>query len=245
MEIRPIENRLAAAVMSVCALLTACGGNNTASLVREQGSPATATTRALEAGSRLLQSTTPVDGLHIYLDGFHPMRENAAIQMEAHHYCNQLNEDFAQCALFDGNSKDAKLNGIEYIVSERIFQTLGEEEKKLWHPHNYEILSGQLIGPGLPDVAEKALLRRKMNSYGKTWHVWMTDSHGKAVDSLPLGQPHLAWSFNHDGEADPVMVRDRNRRMSVPDKRQQRTELRPLAHPQEGEDAMSDQFKAP
>ncbi|MCU1325982.1 MAG: hypothetical protein JWN34_1352, partial [Bryobacterales bacterium] len=75
-------------------LLASCGGSGskTRSLVREQGEPASATTRALEAGSRLLQDTTPVDRLHIYLNGFHPMRDNAAIQMEAHHYCNQMNE---------------------------------------------------------------------------------------------------------------------------------------------------------
>ncbi len=30
--------------------------------------------------------------------------------MEAHLYCNQVNEDFAQCVLFDGNTKQANFN---------------------------------------------------------------------------------------------------------------------------------------
>ena len=65
--------------------------------------------------------------------------------MEAHHFCRQVNEDFAQCALFDGNSEDANLNGIEYIISARVFDQLPVEERPYWHPHNGEILSGQLV----------------------------------------------------------------------------------------------------
>jgi len=157
-------------------------------------------------GARALQSNTPPKQLDIYLVGFHPMKDNPSVQMEAHHYCKQVNEDFAQCVLFDGNGKDANLNGIEYIISERLFNALPETERKYWHPHNYEILSGELIAPGLPRTAEKELMKGKMNSYGKTWHVWMTDNHGKRVDQLPVGEPHLAWSFNRDGEADPGLM---------------------------------------
>ena len=59
------------------------------------------------------------------------MKDSPEDQMEVHHYCHQLNEDFAQCALFDGNTQDANLNGIEYIISEKLFSTLPEEEKKI------------------------------------------------------------------------------------------------------------------
>ncbi|MCU1328940.1 MAG: hypothetical protein JWN34_4310, partial [Bryobacterales bacterium] len=151
------------------------------------------------------------------------------------------NEDFAQCVLIDGNSTDARLNGVEYIVSERIFATLPEDEKKFWHPHNFEILSGQLIGPGLPDIAEKELMRRKVNSYGKTWHLWMTDSHGKAGDALPIGEPHLAWSFNRDGEADPGMLQGRDRRFGVDSnaKRKERSNFSNLARTQRGTELLA------
>jgi hypothetical protein len=36
--------------------------------------------------------------------------------MEAHHYGHQLNEDMSQCVLFDGNTVDAKLSGIEHMA---------------------------------------------------------------------------------------------------------------------------------
>jgi hypothetical protein len=29
--------------------------------------------------------------------------------------------------------------GVEYVVSEKVFQTLPAEEKQLWHSHNYEV----------------------------------------------------------------------------------------------------------
>src|SRR5690606_11483694 len=132
-------------------------------------------------------------------------------QMEAHHFCNQVNEDFAQGVLFDGNTREANLNGIEYSISERLFEALPQDERQYWHPHNYEILSGQLVAPGIPDVAEKELMKGKVNSYGKTFHLWSTDRG----DKLPLGEPILAWSFNRDGEAKRGLVEDRDTGLGI------------------------------
>lgn len=197
-------------------------------------------TDALEAGAIALQSKSPIDQFNMYLVGFHPMKDDPNIQMEAHHYCNQVNEDFAQCVLFDGNAKDAHLNGIEYIISEKLYRTLPAGERQYWHPHNYEVLSGELIAPGIPQAAEHSLMSEKMNSYGKTWHVWETDNHGKPNLSLPLGPPHLAWSFNHDGEIDPTLITQRDSRMRVDtlEKRKNRQDLLPYAHPQQGVNAL-------
>lgn len=211
------------------------------------GTEKTAKTRALEAGARLLQSHRPMSGFDVYLVGFHPMKENPLQQMESHHYCHQRNEDFAQCVLFDGNSKDANLHGIEYIISEKLFATLPAKEQAYWHPHNGEILSGQLMAPGIPAAAEKSLLKSKMNSYGKTWHVWKTGHRGQRNDPLPFGPPMLAWSFNRDGEAESGLVEARDRRMdlSTANARRAREELRALARPQSGVDDLKGQFGRP
>lgn len=211
------------------------------------GEAKTPKTRILEAGAKLLQSSTPLKSFDIYLVGFHPMKDHPENQMEAHHYCHQVNEDFAQCVLFDSNTQDANLNGIEYIISEKLFATLPEEEKKYWHPHNGEILSGQLVAPDIPDIAEKALMKGKMNSYGKTWHVWNTGYEGKPGDALPLGEPMLGWSFNRDGEALPGLVEKRDREMKIDSaqKRRERADLRQLAHPQSGVDDLKGKFTRP
>lgn len=50
--------------------------------------------------------------------------------MEAHHYVTVLNEDVMQAVIYDGNTKNARLMGVEYIISERLFKTLPPEEKK-------------------------------------------------------------------------------------------------------------------
>jgi hypothetical protein len=209
------------------------------------GETKTPKTKMLEAGSKLMQSTRPLEPIDIYLVGFHPMKHDPMQQMEAHHYCKQVNQDFAQCVLFDGNTRDANLNGIEYIISERLFNTLPDAEKKYWHPHNYEILSGQLVAPGIPAPAEKSLMKDKLNSYGKTWHVWNTGTAGKGGDKLPFGDAMLAWSFNQDGETSPEMIEQRDKRLRIDsaEKREERADLRPLAKPQIGENALRPYFQ--
>ena len=218
-----------------------------AQTVPPPGADKSAKTRALEAGANILQGSGPVPGFDIYLVGFHPMRDMPENQIEAHHYCHQQNEDFAQCMLFDGNSRNANLHGVEYIISEKLFATLPEGERQYWHPHNGEILSGQLVAPGLPAAAEKSLMRSKMNSYGKTWHLWNTGHHGGHNDALPFGEPMLAWSFNRDGEAKPGLVEQRDQRLerSTARTRTEREDLRALARPQSGVDAMRGQFTRP
>ncbi|WP_341856866.1 OBAP family protein [Brachybacterium sp. GPGPB12] len=154
----------------------------------------------------------PARGFDAYLVGFHPAKDSPDMQMEAHHYCKVVDDDLIQCVLFDGNTSEANLIGIEYIVSESLFDTLPEEERSYWHPHNYEILSGQLIAPGLPAFAEQRLMAELVNSYGKTWHTWHTGRHDTGGGHpLPLGDPMLMWSFNRDGESDPDLASDRAR----------------------------------
>lgn len=208
------------------------------------GADKSATTSLMETGAGVLQNDEPIDQLSIHLVGFHPMKADPAHQMEAHHYCHQVNEDFAQCVLFDGDTAAANMNGIEYIISEKLFETLPADEKAYWHPHNYEILSGQLVAPGIPDAVEHRLMAGKMNSYGKTWHVWRTGMPGETGDALPIGDPQLAWSFNRDGEERPGLVAARDRTLGVDTaaKRKGRADLAAAANPQCGVAAIASRF---
>jgi hypothetical protein len=233
-------------MLSAAVLTFGCGGGNTPppGAATAPGDDRTAKTATLETGANLLQAKAPIEKIAMYLDGFHAAKDDPAMQMEAHHYCNQANEDFAQCVLFDGNTADARLTGIEYIISEKLYGTLPPAEKAYWHPHNYEILSGQLRMPGLPDVAEKEALKGKINSYGKTWHTWMSGMWQRQNDQLPLGPPRLHWSFNYDGEAAAGMVEARDERMDLrtADARADRADLASLARPQGGVDALKERL---
>ena len=198
----------------------------------------------MAAAAPVLPADPPIMGMNIYLVGFHPMKLFPAKQMEAHHYCRQMNVDFMQCAVFNGNTRDADLTGVEYIISEKFFNALPVGERKYWHPHDYEILSGQLVAPGLSHAADHALIAKKMNTYGKTWHFWDAGTLNKPGDKVPMGEPMLAWSFNHDGEVEPGLVEHRDKAMGIDSNRliRERRDLISRAHAQGGVDSIESMF---
>lgn len=171
------------------------------------GGPSSASTRALGAA----QDMTPVEGFDAYLCGFHFVNGDLGRQMEAHHYAQRLNDDFQQAVIFDGNDADAKLIGVEYVISERLFRTLPADEQRLWHSHGFEVSSGALIAPGLPAEADRALMTDFAPTYGKTWHLW----HADRGDTLPIGAPALMMGFTATGQLDPALLQDRDDRFNV------------------------------
>lgn len=190
--------------------IAACTGNSPSN-VDAPGQPSTALTKTLDAGADMLQSRPPIAALNAYLDGFHFYNANMKGQMEAHHYCSTLNEEVIQCVIYDGNVADAKLMGVEYIISARLFASLPPAEKALWHSHVHEVKSGQLVAPGIPASAEHALMEKLVHTYGKTWHTWHTDQN----KDLPMGVPQLMMGFTADGQIDPTLVKVRDQRMKV------------------------------
>ena len=200
----------------------------------------------LETGARWLQDTSPLKHFDVFMVGLHCAKHEPSMQMEAHHYCKLVNGEMLECAIFDGNTEDANLIGIEYIITEQLFDRLPEAERACWHPHNYEILSGQLTAPGLPKKAEHEFLAQFVNSYGKTWHTWHTGRHDgqDSGDALPLGEPKLMWSFNRDGEADESLKQNMLDALGLDEaaQRADRQDLLELAHPQHGVDALKGSF---
>jgi hypothetical protein len=127
------------------------------------------------------------------------------------HYCSHLNEDVLQCVIYDSSAKNARLIGVEYIISETLFNQLPGEEKKLWHSHRYEVMSGLLTAPDVSAGAEQELMKDFVSTYGKTWNLWQVDRG----DQLPLGLPKLMMGFTADGQLDPKMAADRDRELHI------------------------------
>jgi len=192
-------------------VLCGCGGRNTDSYVESPGDKKSTKDKMLEAGAELLQDKSPLKKFNTYLDGFHFYNGNMNAQMEAHHYVSQLNDDMYQAIIFDGNGPDAKIMGVEYIVTEEIFRGLDPEEKKLWHSHHFEVRSGSLIAPGIPEAAEHELMEKLVSTYGKTIHTWHTDQER----SLPVGAPMIMMGFTAEGQLHPHLVSDRDKRFNV------------------------------
>lgn len=203
--------------------LAACGGGNTGSNVDSPGADKSVKTGVLEAGAAALQNRPPIEAINAYLDGFHFYNGNMQGQMEAHHYCSLVNDELIQCVIFDGNVGDARLMGVEYILSARLFESLPEAEKSLWHSHVHEVKSGQLIAPGIPQAAEHELMEKLVGTYGKTFHTWHTDQQKE----LPVGVPQIMMGFTADGQANPDMVAERDGRFGVSsaDKRANRADI--------------------
>ena len=218
-------------------LFAGCGANTSPSRVQVPGTEAGTKSTALEAGAAMLQAMPPVQRLNMYLDGFHFYADDMGHQVEAHHYCAMLNEEFHQCVIYDGNGSDAKLIGVEYIVSGHLFAQLPAEEKEFWHSHRYEVKSGQLIMPGIPARIEHEAMEKLVTTYGKTWHAWHTDRG----DRLPYGIPQLMMGFTQDGQANPELLQARDRRFetSTDTKQQDRRNI-PTPTVQPGADAWQD-----
>jgi len=81
-------------------------------------------------------------------------------------------------------------------VSEGVFLTLPDEEKPLWHSHEFEVKGGVLFMPGVPGAVERRDLEKVCRTYGKTVHFWQVDRG----DPLPLGLPQIMMALTREGQ---------------------------------------------
>jgi hypothetical protein len=162
-------------------------------------------TKLMGMGARLLQGKHPIDQIDAHVCGLHFYNGDQERQVIAHHFCSHQSEEFLQCVIYDTNQSDARLIGIEYIVSARLFEGLPEEEKRYWHSHQFEIKSGQLTAPGIPQPVEHELMKKLVNTYGKTWHTWQYDRY----PDLPLGVPQLMMGFTQPGQVHESLLKER------------------------------------
>lgn len=191
------------------------------------GDPTSTKNQILNQGASLSQNFAPVNQICAHLYAYHVYASDPTRCVEANHYCSQLNEgeltpsiyllpndkkhpsshkyiisinpDMRQCLIYDSPEKPARLIGIEYMISPKLYETLPESERKLWHSHVYEVKSGMLVMPSsVPDVvwnkAETAEMEQVIPLYGKTYHLWQVDRG----DRVPMGAPELMVSFTSD-----------------------------------------------
>jgi hypothetical protein len=152
----------------------------------------------------------PVGNTHAHFCGIHIGKRDPKLQMIVQHYCAPLGDEMHQCLLFDSFERNAKLIGIEYIVSDRLYRQLSDDEKKYWHPHTYEVLAGGLIAPGMRSADEMRFMKAIINTWGKTWHTWPDPR-----SAVPLGEPMLMWAVTGDGQVRRDVVAQRDRMFNV------------------------------
>ncbi|KAF9933355.1 hypothetical protein FBU30_005759 [Linnemannia zychae] len=142
-------------------------------------------------------------------------------QINSYHYCGMLDEDRRQCLVYDDDSEHAKLIAFEYIISQKLFESLDENEKKYWHSHKYEIESGLLVqtakrtDSGSTEFSEISSLQKLIDTYGKTIQLWPVDKQGKCSSKVPTGPPQILVSFTADSQVDPDLLRQRDEIMGI------------------------------
>lgn len=163
------------------------------------GDERTTKSKVLEAGAGMTQDFAPVKSICAHLNAFHVYADDPKRFVEANHYCSHLTEDVRQCILYDSPNPGARLIGIEYMITPKLYATLDAEERRLWHSHVFEVKSGMLIMPQpsalVPQAAwekaESAEMEDVVELYGKVYHLWQVDKGHK----IPLGEPKLMTSF--------------------------------------------------
>lgn len=145
---------------------------------------------------------------------------------------DQEAQDVRQCLLYDSPEPNARLLGVEYMITPKLYETLDQDERRLWHSHVYEVKSGMLFMPRptersgalslMPEAAweaaETAEMEDVIHLYGKVYHLWQVDKGHK----IPLGEPQLMTSYVADGQLDfETKVADRDRRFGIDYKRKQ------------------------
>lgn len=198
-------------VVPVMLLALAGCASQTHSAITTPGAEASTSAVLRDETASVLQDKDPVDELNLYVCGYHFYGDEPSRQLEVHAFHSMLNAEVSQAVLYDANTDDAKLIGIEYVISERLFRELPEEEKKLWHSHAYSVKTGLMAAPGLTDGQEHRVMEKLVGTYGKCFQTWQVDKG----DVLPYGTPRLMMTFTGDGQLDPALARERDRRFGV------------------------------
>ncbi|KAJ3163432.1 hypothetical protein HDU86_000011 [Geranomyces michiganensis] len=186
------------------------------------GDPESVKTKLLQTGAKLVQDLSPTSNICAHLNAFHVYANDTSRFIETNHYCAHLNEDVRQCLLYDSpDPKTARLIGIEYMITPKLYDTLSAQERTYWHSHVFEVKSGMLIMPQPSDSLVPATLWEKAETeemksvvelYGKVFHTWQTDRG----DVLPLGEPQLMTSFTDAAQFDfDKHVGERDKRFGV------------------------------
>ncbi|KFY45623.1 hypothetical protein V494_00877 [Pseudogymnoascus sp. VKM F-4513 (FW-928)] len=182
--------------------------------------------QVLNAGAATIQNFAPVKSICAHLNAFHVYASDTSRTVEANHYCTHLGANIRQCLIYDSPTNPAKLIGVEYLITRQLYDALSQEEKKLWHSHDYEVRDRELFPEGVWEIAETAEMREVVGLYGKTFHFWQVDRG----DELPLGMPELMMSFTKDEQVPWDKIKDRDERFGIDStkKRHTRSDIPPV-----------------
>jgi hypothetical protein len=103
------------------------------------------------------------------------------------HFCKPNDKIMMVCQLYDSNSPNATLIGVEYMITADEYKNLPDREKPNWHYHKEEFAPNR-ADPKLPQLSEQqqnATLKKLEESYGKVIITWNPN------DNAPVFPPQV------------------------------------------------------
>ncbi|MDQ3839068.1 MAG: OBAP family protein [Thermoproteota archaeon] len=103
------------------------------------------------------------------------------------HFCKPNDKIMMVCQLYDSNSPNATLIGVEYMITADAFKNIPDRDKPNWHYHKEEFAPNR-ADPKLPMLSEQqqnATMKSLAESYGKIIITWNPN------DKAPIFPPQV------------------------------------------------------
>ena len=165
-----------ALMMGAAVLMLSIPVSNTA-IAQQQGMMTNATAAA-----------KPVDGYNLPQGHLNAVRHNfddPSLRVE--HFCKPHDRVMMVCQLYDSNSANATLIGIEYMITQEQYDSLPNREKPYWHAHREE-LRPERADPMMPELSPEqaqAEMAKMFPTWGKVIITWVPS------DDLPSFPPQV------------------------------------------------------
>jgi hypothetical protein len=130
----------------------------------------------------------PVDGYNLPQGHLNAVRHNfddPSLRVE--HFCKPHDSIMMVCQLYDSNSANATLIGIEYMITQEQYDSLPNREKPYWHAHREE-LRPERADPMMPELSPEqaqAEMAKMFPTWGKVIITWIPS------DDLPSFPPQV------------------------------------------------------
>jgi hypothetical protein len=137
--------------------------------------PGMMTTTANATVAKSNATTEPVDGYNTpqgHLNAIRHVFDDPTLRVQ--HYCKPNDKIVLVCQLYDSDSKNATLIGVEYIITSGQYNSLPDREKPNWHAHKIEFAPNRAdpMFPELPKSKATGLMGKLMDTYGKVIITW-------------------------------------------------------------------------
>lgn len=130
----------------------------------------------------------PVDGYNLPQGHLNAVRHNfddPSLRVE--HFCKPHDRVMMVCQLYDSNSVNATLIGIEYIIPQAQYDSLPNRDKPFWHAHREE-LKPERADPMMPELSPEqaqAEMVKMLPTWDKVIITWIPS------DDLPSFPPQV------------------------------------------------------